>query len=437
MTANRPSPVNQTLIISYYYLPIENAGARPVIKTANYLPEFGYQPVILTTNHYGRLPDDDEKLIFRAGEILGRLKQLYRFFKMKDVPAAQQASQGLLPPGGRLERWKLNYLIPDPKVLWYLPAVRRGRQIVQSRPIRLLYSVSPPETGHLIALNLKQQTGLPWVVDFRDGWLFEPLIPARLSATWRHRLEARLEGQVMARADRVVAVNEVMAADLARRYPEQAAKLSVIPNGYDPADFANLSRPAAPADRFRLVYTGSLSLSRAGTSIEGLLQALQAMQARQAPLLDHLKIEMIGNIAAAERQAIIAAGLAPYFCLSEPVPYRQALQYQLDADVLLLVITPQARGISTSKLFEYLATGRPILALSGPSVAAQLIDELEAGLVVAPDDVAGIQHALQTFYQKWQAGALPAQVRPEVARFDRRELTRQLAHIFDALRSVN
>ena len=431
VTAHPPEHLSQILIISYLYSPIDNAGTRPIVKTAKYLPQFGYQPVILTTRNYGHLPDDDDKLIFRADELLGLLKRGYRFLKLRDVPAERQADHGLLPQGGRLERWKLKYLIPDPKIIWYLPAVRQGQKIIQWQSIQCLYSISPPQTSHLVALKLKQKSGLPWVVDFRDGWLFEPLIPARLTSRFRYRLEARFERAVIEAADWIIAVNDVMAADLSQRYPQAANKITVGPNGYDPEDFASLQRQPGPSDKFRLVYTGSLSLSRVGTSVEGLLQALSAMQSQQLPMMRHLEVVLIGNLAEAERQAIKSAKLDGYFTLVGHVPYQEALQYQLNADVLLLVVTPQATGISTSKLFEYLATGRPILALSGQSVAAQLVSEMKAGVVVAPNDVAGIQNALQSFYHRWQAGQLLSQVAPAVNQFDRRELTRHLAHIFD------
>lgn len=433
LATNPPDPnLRQVLLITYLYPPVENAGTRPVEKFVKYLPEFGYRPVILTTANYGNLPDDADRLIFRADELFGFFKRAYRALKLGHVPVDQQGTIGLLPPGGRLERWKFTYMVPDPKIIWYPPAVRQGRKVLRSQPIRLLYSTSPPETSHLVALKLKQETGLPWVADFRDGWLFEPLIGARLSSNLRRRLESGLEQKVMQTADRVITVNEVIAADMAQRYPEAAAKVSVIPNGYDSDDFAGLQRQT-PHDKFRLVYTGSLSLSRQGTSLSGLLKTLQAMHSSNQPMMKHLEITLVGSLAATELQAIEQAGVCPYFSLLGPVPYRQALQYQVDADVLLLVIAPNRVGISTSKLFEYLAAGRPILALSGPSVAARLVSMLDAGVVVEPDDSAGIQQALQAFYRQWQAGQLRVHHDLQLHQFERRELTRQLANLFDEI----
>lgn len=431
--ANPAQNLPQVLLISYLYPPVENAGTRPVEKFVKYLPEFGYRPVILTTRNYGYLPDDADRLIFRADELFGFFKRAYRALKLRQVPVYQRGIIGLLPPGGRLERWKFTYMVPDPKIIWHPPAVRQGRKVLRSQPIRLLYSTSPPETSHLVALKLKQETGLPWVADFRDGWLFEPLISARLSSTLRHRLEASLEQKVILTADRVITVNEVIAADMAQRYPKAANKISVIPNGYDSDDFAHLQRQVPLPDKFRLIYTGSLSLSRQGTSLSGLLTALQAMHASNLAMMKHLEIVLVGNLAATELQAIEQSGVCQYFSLIGSVPYQQALQYQVDADILLLIIAPNTVGVSTSKLFEYLAAGRPILALTGPSAAAKLIFMLNAGVVVEPDNPSSIQQALQAFYQQWQAGQLSTRRDSRLRQFDRRELTRQLANLFDEL----
>jgi glycosyltransferase involved in cell wall biosynthesis len=431
--ANLAQKLRHVLLITYLYPPVENAGTRPVEKFVKYLPEFGYRPVILTTRNYGYLPDDANKLIFRADELLGFFKRVYRALKLRHVPVYQRGVIGLLPSGGRLERWKFTYMVPDPKIIWYLPAVQQGRKVLHSQPVRLLYSISPPETSHLVALKLKQETGLPWVADFRDGWLFEPLISARLASNLRHRLESKLELKVMRAADRVITVNEVMAADMTRRYPEAVDKVSVIPNGYDPDDFAQLQRQVPSDDKLRLVYTGSLSLSRQGTSLSGLLKALQAMHANDLPMMKHLEIILVGNLAVNELQAVEQSGVSQYFSLVGSVPYKQALQYQVDADILLLVIAPNAIGVSTSKLAEYLAAGHPILALSGPSAAAELISKLDAGLIVEPNNTSGIQHALQVFYQQWQAGQLATRQISQLCQFDRRTLTKQLAHLFDEI----
>jgi glycosyltransferase involved in cell wall biosynthesis len=197
--------------------------------------------------------------------------------------------------------------------------------------------------------------------------------------------------------------------------------------------FYALERQPRSDRRFRLVYTGTLSLSETNRSIAGFLAALQELLMAGHPLMHDLQIELVGSLAAAEQTAIRQAGLAPYFTYTGSVPYRTALQHQLDADVLLLVTASTATSVTTSKLFEYLASARPILALTGRSAAAEVIRELDAGVVVEPNDPAAIKQALIGLHQRWQAGTLSSQQDPRVARFSRPHLTEQLAGAFDQL----
>jgi glycosyltransferase involved in cell wall biosynthesis len=431
--SNDPTHLQHVLMVAYLYPPRESTATRRIVKFVKYLPQWGYRPVVLTTRTRGTLPDDAETLTFRSDEVTGPLHRAYRAYKLRHVPAQQRARVAATSPESRLERWRTACLIPDHQVPWYPLAVQQGTRIMHAHPIRVIYSTSPPETAHLVALQLKQRSGLPWVADFRDGWLFEPGIPLRLHSPLRRLLETHLERSVVHHADRIIVVNEVMADDFRQRYPQAADRVAVITNGYDGEDFARL-RPHTPTpDKFRIVYTGSFALARWNTSIDGLLEALRMLQRRNCAIMEHLELVLAGDLTAPEQHAITQTGVAQNITLVGRVDYPQALQYQVDADVLLLVIAPGAIGVTTNKVFEYLATGRPILTLSGDTPAAQLVASLGAGLVVDPHNVTGICHALETFYAQWQAGLLPTRVPQRVRQFERRELTRKLATIFDSL----
>lgn len=425
--------MTHVLMVAYFYPPRESTATRRVEKFVKFLPAMGYQPIVLTSRIRGDGPTDGTNLVFRADEITGAIHRAYRNYRLRHVPAHQRATHAAADPQSRLERWRTMLSVPDHQIPWYPLAVREGYRILRSYPVRVLYSTSPPETCHLVALTLKQRTSLPWVADFRDGWMFEPGIPDRQTIPLRARIERFLERLVIRHADHILVVNESMADDLKHRYPAATSKISIITNGYDPDDFANLQRTTPSSHRFRLVYTGSLELSRWNTSIHGLLHALTALQSHQHPLLRDLEISLVGNLTARERTIIQESSIASVFTFVGHLPYPQALQYQVDADVLLLIIAPNALGISTNKLFEYLASGRPILALSGQTPAANIITRFGTGLVVDPNHIQGIQWALQTLHAQWQAGLLPTRVHPGVRAFDRRILTEHLASLFDTL----
>lgn len=422
------------LMIAYYYPPIEQTGTRRVVKFVKYLPQWGYQPVILTTRTRGSLPDDDATLTFRCDDLIGPFKRAYRAYKLRNVTQEQQPNIGLLSPTSKIEQFKRRYFIPNPTIIWYPLAVRTGLRVVRSLPIRVLYSTSPSETEHLIALRLKQLTGLPWVADFRDGWIFEPLIAERNTMPCRHQIEQRMEAAVIRAADAVVVVSDPMAEDFAHRYPYAREKISVITNGYDAEDFAHLTRAPAPSSAtFRVVHTGNFSLSIWKTSIDGLLKAMKLMHDAELSIMKNLEIVLVGELSHDERTAIEQSGVREYFTIKGRVSYQEALQYQVDADVLLLVIASSMVSGSSNKLFEYLATGRPILALADLTSVAKYVHNLGVGLVVDPENVRGIQHALQTLHAQWKAGLLPTRINDRVRQFDRRALTSRLASLFDNL----
>ncbi len=425
--------MHHVLMIAYYYPPVHHSGTRRIEKFVKYLPAYGYQPVLLTTKGRGSLPNDAATLTFRIDDITGILKRAYRAYALRHVHQNQRANVPAFSQDNLLERWRTAACIPDHQIMWFPNAVWKGLRILRSHPIRVLYSTSPPETDHVIALTLKRKTGLPWVADFRDGWMFEPQIPCRHTSMLRQRIESAMEHAVLLHADYVVVVNDSMADDFRARYPEVATKVVVIQNGYDADDFSSLCRQVHPYDHLRLVYTGSLSFSREGTSIDGFLRALKYMHDEDLALMKHIQIVLMGHLSAHEVRVIQQSGMSAIFSIPGPVSYQQALQQQMNADVLLLVIAPDTVGVSTNKVYEYLATGRPILALSGQSDAAKLVADCGAGLVVEPDNVIGIQRALQTYYEQWKAGLLPTRVHEKVRQFDRRELTKKLAGLFDTL----
>lgn len=422
-------------MIAYYYPPVEQTGTRRITSFVKYLPQFDYRPVVLTTRTRGSLPDDKATMTFRCDDLLGPFKRAYRSVKMRNMPQDQRANTDIFQHQSLAHRLMMAWATPDPQIIWYPLAVWHGLKLIRSLPIQAIFSTSPPESSHLTALMLKRITGLPWVADFRDGWLFEPLIPQRKTSTLRRILESPLEHVVMASADRIISVNDIIVGDMQHRFPASAERTTTIYNGYDAAVLETIQHNnRQDKKRFRLVHTGTFSISRFSTTINGLLVALGALQAQQHSIIDVLEIILVGTLTSDEKEAIEQSSVKACFTLVGRVSYQESIQYQRDADVLLLVIAAKLLSITGNKIFEYLASGRPILALAPPdSSAGQLVAQHGAGLVVAPDDHTGIERALLTLYTQWQAGLLPTRVPNGVRQFDRQVLTSKLAGLFDSL----
>lgn len=428
MTGQNTDVLRHVLGIAYYYSPAPLVGARRTAKFAKYMPEFGYALTVITTRAFGSLPDDAHRLVYRSRDPAGSMK--------KTVLGAASDVGALRGNGSRFTVKRLvisvsrTLAIPDPEVIWLpfglfaaLGALRRNRYVA-------LYSSSSPETDHLVAALLKLLTGLPWVADFRDGWMFEPTRNIRVESKWRRWVEGALEASVLRLSDAIVTVNEVIADDFRARYPSSTSRVFSIPNGYDAQDL-RATAPKPVDGKFRIVHTGRLSASESARSISGLLEALRVLKESNPGMLDVLNVTFVGNMSQAELLEIERSSAARNVSVIPQVSHAAAIEYQAGASVLLLVTSKDSRGESTTKLYEYLASGRPVLALTGHSTAAELVRALDAGLVVDPEDTPGIVKALERFFEEWKQGTLRGASAEKVERFDRRNLTRDLCELFN------
>ena len=416
------------LVVVHDYPPIRSAGTERVLKFCQYLPEFGYRPVILTTGRYGGQPDDAERGVHRADDLVHSLFSPLRRGKAAGIAPEEQVRVATVSGGSFLGRLRDRWMIPDTKIGWIPPAVQLGRQLIASRRPQLIFSSSPPETAHLIAGRLARG-GIPWVADLRDGWLFEPPVPSLRSGRIRRAVESRMERVMAGAAAAVVAVTEPIIEDLRARYAGCMGRTRTISNGYDAADFAALARQRAADGLFRLTYTGAFSGSSQGRSAEALFAA--AGQILDADPQTRLRLEIVGPASEMERGLAETHGVASITSFLAPVPRRQAYQHQLDADALLLVTAPGVRSIATSKLYDYIGAGKPVLALAQGNAAAETVERFGLGLTVAPDDAAEIAAALVELMRRHAAGDAWPGFEEARRHFERRELTHSLAHLFD------
>ena len=417
------------LVVVHDYPPIRSAGTERALKFCQYLPEFGYRPVILTTGRYGGQPDDAASDVHRADDLVHALFSPLRRSKAAGIAAEEQVRIATVSGGTLLGRLRDRWMIPDTKIGWLLPAARLGRRLIGERRPHLVFSSSPPETTHLIAGRLARAGRVPWVADLRDGWLFEPPVPDLRSGRLRRAVESAMEAAMVGSAAAVVAVTDPIAEDLRARYAPRIRRTATISNGYDAADFAALSPQRAADGLFRLTYTGAFSGSSQGRSAEALFAA--AGQILRADPQTRLRLEIVGPTSGLERGLAEQHGVASIVSFVAPVPRRQAYQHQLDADALLLVTAPGVRSVATSKLYDYIGAGRPILALARDNAAAEIIQRFGLGLTVPPDDPAAIAAALVELMRRHAAGDAWPGFEEARGHFERRALTGALAALFD------
>jgi glycosyltransferase involved in cell wall biosynthesis len=335
------------------------------------------------------------------------------------------------------------FLVPDTYIGWQPFALRAAREVIARDPPQALLSSAPPETNHIVGLQLARETGLPWVADFRDPWFGLHL--RKPPTAWHARRHAQLEAAVLGRASAVVATTLWLHDLLAARAPRPLPHLRVIRNGFDAADFAAPAPPHGAASGgsaaqatprtttgpLHLAHTGMLTLTR---SAEGLLAAIARLHAHDPSLRGAFQVELIGARESRNDAAAAAAELAGCVHVRDYVPHRAAIAAMQAADVLVLIkhLEPRYSGLVPGKLYEYMGAGRPILGLVPDSEAADLIRDLGWGEVVPPDDPEAIAAALQRLLalkrQGRLQGAYPMRGRDQ---FERRRQAAALAALLD------
>ncbi len=431
-------------LVAYWYPPRQTAGALRAAALARYLPAFGWQPIVVTVRprsslHLppGAAVADDvpvpalattdrawHALAAAAVEALrgaGALEPL----KTENVLAGRS-------PHGRAAHWIYRHVLSFPDDTWpWLVDRRSVARLFAAHRVDAIVSTSPPPTAHLVAAAAARRLRVPWVADYRDPW-------SQRSA-WRRAwplagVEARLERRTLSAASHVVAVSEPIAANLRRLL---GRPVSVVPNGFDPADRAAVAVDPLPiaADRFTLVHTGTLTHASRDPGL--LFAALDALVGRGDLPIASLEVWFVGrHLEVARRAAAAWPALAPALRFAGAVPRAAALDAQRRATVLLALGSPDPAcdGDVPTKVFEYLDAGRPVLGIASPrSALAALLATTGGGRAAA---TAGeVEAALGAWLAVWKRrGNVPASSDPRaIARYERRRLTGEFAAVLDAV----
>lgn len=425
------------LCIAYLFPPRAGVGVQRITKFVRYLPDHSWHPIVLTPEKpSGSFPIDEGYLkeipdsveVFTAPSI-----EPYHIYRALGGKKRQDTAdfRGILEGGQKLgfagrmyTALQAAFLIPDPKIGWFAPALDKAREILRNHKIDMIFSTSPEATDHVIARAIAREWHIPWVMDFRDPWTTS-LYAIKRPPLARQKEEA-LELSCLDEASAITVVQERYREEYLAKYPSLQSKpdkFHMLPNGFDPNDFAGIVPRAF--DRWTVVYTGSISYPR---NPEPFFKAWQLACERSPEFCDRAGCLFMGEFDSSFK------ALAPRYIMDgleiESFQPRDAVYAaQLGAGALLLI----SEGYVTGKVYEYLATGRPILALTEGGDLEKLLDGARAGKCLAPDN---IERIADTLIELFESRDRPFQ--PDTAylsRFDRRTITAELADIFNDLTS--
>lgn len=440
------------LFVSYYFPPAGGPGVQRVTKFVRYLRDFGWTPIVLVPDNpqYQALDPSLAKEI-PEGTIIRRSPifephDLYKKFVGMPKGAALDVNVNERGKGkGSLKKSLANFVrstffIPDARIGWKRSAVREGLRLVKEFPISVIYTSSPPYTVSLIGRSIAQKTGIPFVAGFRDPWSgFESSTPDRWLIP--KLIDRKLEHNVFSDATKIDVAWEGIIADALGKYPELPRdKFVHIPNGFDSADFPEHDITQRShrkrGEKFVLTYSGSLYGPRNPAS---LFAAIELLHSRGEIDPQKITLRFVGRFGDDIHAMMEAPVIKPMIEKYDYVAHSRAVELVSDSDALLLIVddTPTVAAIVPGKVYEYLGSMRPMLAIAPPHGAiGELLRETGGGETVAAKDIEGQAAAFKRMYDRWLRGdEASAEMKIDrIIQFERRETTRRLADLFDSVK---
>lgn len=434
--------MKRVLVISYYWPPTGGSGVQRWVKFAKYLPAEGWQPVIYTPENPEQLAVDAslEKEVPAEAEIIKtHITEPYEIYKKLlrrsghskeaiEVNPVNAQSKSLLQ---RAAMWvRGNFFRPDPRCMWIRPSVKFLKKYLKEHPVDLIVSTGPPQSMHMIGMKLARETGLPWIADFRDPWTrifyFKHLSMTRMTEKWHHRMEKK----VLDSADVVVAVSPLVQQEFQAM---TQTPVELITNGFDECDFPgerDREADGGPDKPFIITHTGLFAADGNPTT---LWKVLSEKCAKDETFEKALQINLVGKTDSQILESIEAAGLGEKVTDMGYQPHSAAIQEQRKASLLILPLRkePEYKAVLPGKVFEYLASWRPVLGIGQPDGAMSFIlNTTKTGVVLDWDDKASLESFVNMCWERHLKGELRVED-TDLGQFTRVELTRKMAKLFD------
>lgn len=440
--------MKRVLVITYYWPPTGGSGVQRWVKFSKYLPALGWQPVIYTPENPEQLAVDhtlEAEIPSEAEIIRTHIIEPYGIYKSflrrsghskeaTEVNPVNAQNKTFLQKAAMWIRG--NLFRPDPRCMWIRPSVKFLKKYLEEHPVDIIVSTGPPQSMHMIGRELARQTGIPWIADFRDPWTkifyFKHLAMTRRTVLWHQKMEKK----VLDEASAVVAVSPLVRQEFQEM---TSTPVELITNGFDECDYnPDGSRDAAggPEKDFIITHTG---LFAADGNPTVLWEVLKEKCSRDENFRKHLKIELIGKTDSQITEALHAAGLSENTVNLGYLPHSEAVGHQRNASVLILPLRkePEYKAVLPGKLFEYIASCRPVLGIGQPDGAmAMIVSETNTGVVYDWEDRNSLTEYIDRCWERHTEGRLTAEG-ADLKQFTRKELTAKMASLLDRYTKKN
>ncbi len=420
--------MKKVLVIVYYWPPSGGAGVQRWLKFVKYLPQFDWQPTVITTSN-GDYPAIDESLLKEVPEDIKVIRtKTPTFGKWFSKAGEQSAPYGSLETSEedsffrRFAIWcRLNLTVPDARVVWNKYALQAAFEEMRKFKYDLIITSGPPHSTHLIGRKLKNIFNVKWLVDFRDPWTKIDYLEKVNRFALTKKIDEKLEQKIINQCDRIISINKSILKGL-----KAINKGIIIPNGFDPADFTEIEKKKTK--KFQINYFGNITAERDPSIV---LKAVNQIYSQ----FPDIQINIWGNVSDEVKADLISLDENKFVKFHNYIPHDKMMRRMVNSSLLLLLINnvPNNLGILTGKIYEYLGAKVPVLGV-GPieGEAAKILNETRSGKMCDYSDQKAISEFISWQYSMWKKDEKPT-ASGEIDQYDRVHLTQKLAEVLESL----
>jgi glycosyltransferase involved in cell wall biosynthesis len=314
--------------------------------------------------------------------------------------------------------------IPDNKKSWAKKAYKVAAELLSKEKFDIIYTSVPPYSSFITAAKLKREFNIPLFVDYRDLWFNSQF---SFYPTPYHRIKhKKLEYNSLRSADKVITINRKIKEKMLLTYPFLSYNdILIIPHGFDPEDFEKNTANPRISNKMRITYSG---IFYDAITPEYFIKAFKKLSEERPDIAANIELEFIGLLRKEYKKLITELGLGEYVIDNGYLEHDQVIKKLKSTDVLWFMIGKMKSGdtISTSKLYEYFGTRKPILGCIPEGAAAYALQEYKASFIVDPYDIDAIKNELVKINELFRNNKLPVPPEDVVEKYNRKNLTEQL-----------
>jgi Glycosyltransferase Family 4 len=422
------------LIITYYWPPAGGPGVQRWLKFVKYLPDFGIQPIVYIPEN-PTYPIIDENLVLEVSEkviiLKNKIFEPYQLASFLSKNKTKTISSGLIPNKKKqtfLDKFMLwirgNIFIPDTRVYWVKPSVKFLKKYIKENNITTIVTSGPPHSLHLIGMQLKQELDVKWLADFRDPWTTIGYHKSLKLSTVAKKKHKKLEHQVLNSADKIIVTSKTTKTEF---QAITSKPIEVITNGFDLEN----TETQTLDEKFTLSHIGSFLSDR---NPQILWQVLSELVSENEKFAKSFKLNLIGKISQEIITEIKKNNLSLYCDNIGYVKHNEAIIYQKKSQILLLIEidSENTKSIIPGKLFEYMASERPIIAI-GPkdSDIEEILNETKTGVFLTYQEKEKLKQTILSYFDLYLENNL--KVFPVgLEKYSRKNLTGKLVALLNS-----